>query len=364
MSYSPYHVVEEMAFEEPESPLHPRAHPPSSAPPPPPTPDDVSSPATTQQQQQQEFSNSSNTRRNLYKSYQHEDPLPPRAVAPPIIRHDDENESSSQSYWARAKGYWSGNVGLRPNVGLTNSYDSAVTCGQALHTTVEQLRYMLIGLCATTCIVIALTWWIRFLQLQWAKLVVSFYLAFLAFLLGMSEVAILVVGIMPPGSSAAFASISGSGGGGSSGRIDEEQEEEEPLTLRDNEEEAPLRYSQAPHRQKRLPLQDQFGFLYHPTGKFSLILFMATLCLAMGGTWEYILGSGYLLVVIAIAILGREPEFQRLYYPPHDMDDDEQSAVRPINERSASWSYYSSMSNRSATAASLLRQAVRTQVSV
>ena len=282
-----------------------------------------------------------------YKSYQHDDIFSSsRALPPPTIRQYEDNideESNNTNGWAR--GLWTGNSSLRPNVGLTNFYDTD-PCGQALHLTVRQLRYTACLLSATTILLVAWTWWIRFLFLQWTVMVVSLYLAFLALILGISEVAVLIQGGMPWALPA-------------------------PLMDDNNGGNLPELSASPPDLVARpvLLLHDQFGFLYHPTGKPLMLLLMSTMCFAMDAFWEFFLGAAFFGLTLTVVLLGREAEFRRLYYPPYHPADREEDASRQNVTSTRSWSYYSTsisslVQEQTAETASLLQSKLRPAVSV
>lgn len=224
-------------------------------------------------------------------SDEHDPLLPPssssyqrggRALEPPTI-HTEEYSRDGQSRWL-----WKGNPLLTPNVGLTNSYETSCA---AIHEFIQQLRLGLIMITSATLFILFWTWWRRLILFQWSLMVVSFYLGFLAMIVLVTEVTTLF-------------------------RLDH------PIVRR---------------------IHDQFGFLSHPVGKPFLLLLMSTLCITIGGLWEFLLSILYFFCVLALIVLGQEAEFRRNYYQSFDggAGGGDRTDLQPY--ATTAWSYFSSL---------------------
>lgn len=273
-----------MAFQ--DKSLDPKSTPPASAPPPPPPQDPL-----------------------LPPSYHRGS----RALEHPKIRSEASPATPG----------WLGNSSLLPNIGLTNSYDTSCV---AIHESIQQIRLGICMMCGLTFLIVFFFWWWRFFALQWANLVVSLYLGFLAALLGTGE----------------FIALMGLAVATSRNESGEESLPEEP---KENPWSEPLRH-----------IQNNFGFLFHPIGKPSFLLLMATLCWALGGIWEFLLGFCYFFIAIVLAVLSQQSEFRRNYFPPlPDLREEDDTATYMSGLRAATWSYFSTASSTPSERTSLLR---------
>ncbi|GAX13285.1 hypothetical protein FisN_17Hh225 [Fistulifera solaris] len=223
-----------------------------------------------------------------------------RSVATPTIRHDDDVPSS----------WWYGNARLRPNIGLTNSYEYSF-CG-AVHESIKQLRTAVVVLSLATIFLLLWTWLWHLIMLQWTRLILSVYLAFLAFLLGLSDALLL--------SSPLRSSVNTNNG-----------DDEHSFASGVTEGTAWTTYRGMETRQM---LKDYFGVLFHPVGRPALLFFMASLCWSLKGILEALLGFLYFLVAVALIYLSRESEFRKGYYPASFLEEDPHPRT-PIIQRTA-----------------------------
>ena len=213
-----------------------------------------------------------------------------------------------------------GNSSLLPNIGLTNSYDTSCI---AIHESIQQIRLGICMVSGLTFLVVFFFWGLRLFELQWGKLVVFFYLAFFAVLLGVAEF-IALMGLKTMASTNGASALA--------------EPKESPWS-------GPLRQ-----------VQNNFGFLFHPVGKPAFLILMATLCWALGGIWEFFLGFAYFLMAIVLTLFGQETEFRRNYYPELPDPTDNKAMDYMPGVRAATWSYFSSkVTGTPAETATLLR---------
>lgn len=226
-----------------------------------------------------------------------------RSIDTPTIRHENDVPRS----------WWYGNARLRPNVGLTNSYEYSI-CG-AIHESIQQLRMIVVVVSLATIFLLLWTWLWHLVTLQWTRLILSVYLAFLAFLLGLSDALLL--------SSPLRTSVDANG--------DDENSFASNVTNGTT-------WSTFRASETRQTLEENFGILFHPVGRPALLFFMATLCWSVNGIFETILGFIYFLVAVALIVLSQEPEFRRGYYPSNFLEDESQPRT-PIMDRRGQHSF-------------------------
>jgi hypothetical protein len=203
-----------------------------------------------------------------------------RQAALPTIQNFQDSDVPAD--WSYSYGF-RGDVSIRPNTGETNSYDYALF-GLALHELLEQLRLANMIAASLTIVMLASTWLLKVIMVQWTKAVLSGFLVCFALTLLLVEC---------------------------------------------------MNIWKVPSIDK--PLRDNFGLIYHPVGKAIYLLGTASFCWALGGIWETILGAVYCttggILWVAWIIY---PEFRR----PYETDDDA-DVIQYTGPRSASWSYYS-----------------------
>jgi len=161
-----------------------------------------------------------------------------RAANIPIIHHYDSQDEDPRLQHLSSCGF-RGDPSWRPNTGETNVYDTAVF-GLALHELLDYLRLANICCGLASILLLAAGFLFRLVLLRLDKLVLSSYLGFLAVTLLLSEL----------------------------------------LSL--------WRVESLDHQ-----LRDNFGLIYHPPGKVVFIYVLATLCWAIGGLGEVLLGWIY-----------------------------------------------------------------------
>jgi hypothetical protein len=202
-----------------------------------------------------------------------------------------------------------GDATLQPNTGLTNSYDYALF-GLALHELLDRLRLSIIVSCLVLSVVIFFTWWLRILHPISLSLLI---------LLGVMVLILLVVEL----SSILQAAGGNSASSGNSSNTDDASARGQ-LT-------------------KAFRFTEHVGLmvLYHPIGKTVYLVLCSTLCWAVGGAWEKLLG---LLFAANAAVLmycwSTYPEFRRTFDKPSDAASSSEDDFPQGEARSASWSYY------------------------
>mmetsp|Transcript_2712 Transcript_2712/g.7553 ORF Transcript_2712/g.7553 Transcript_2712/m.7553 type:complete len:497 (-) Transcript_2712:265-1755(-) len=141
-----------------------------------------------------------------------------------------------------------GDSTLRPNTGLTNSYDYSLW-GMAPHELLKFLQRMNM-LASAGCVVVAsLSWLGQLIFLQLEQVVLLAYLAFFSFVLGLIDLMALIT----------------------------------------------------PEQQRLIPtnmlgrIRDQLGFMFHPWGKALFVLLLTTMCWGIGGIFLSIAGTVYFI---------------------------------------------------------------------
>lgn len=228
-----------------------------------------------------------------------------RSIPAPTIQHENEVPRS----------WWYGNARLRPNIGLTNSYEYSF-CG-AVHESIQQLRTIVVVMSLATILLILWTWLWHFLTLQWTRLILSIYLAFLAFLLGLSDALLL--------SSPLRNSVDPNG----------DDEHSFASNVTDGTTWTTFRGMET-----RQMLEEHFGILFHPVGRPALLLFMGSLCWSVKGIFETLLGFIYFLVAVALIFLSRESEFRKGYYPAHFLEENAQPRTPVIIDRTGQHGFF------------------------
>jgi hypothetical protein len=177
-----------------------------------------------------------------------------------------------------------GNPNLRPNVGLTNSYENALF-GWTWLEMVAFLRRVNLFASFSAVVMVALTWIFALFRLQFLRLVLSLLLAGMAAALWITEVFAI-------------------------------------LKMRNMEE----------------SVQSRVGLLYHPVYKSVYLLVMAAICGVIEGWWSLVLGWMFALSgVLLLLTWYRYPEFQQAFA----RDLPQQSVAPSAPEGPTSWSYYS-----------------------
>jgi hypothetical protein len=209
----------------------------------------------------------------------------PSMERPSIRNYQDhllaENNVDLRSFFA------AGDASLRPNIGLTNSYDDALF-GMALHELLEHLRMANI-LCALASIVLMLVSWLVRLVTVWHvdQLVLSIYLAVLSLILLLTECMNL--------------------------------------------------YNV---QSMDTWLKNNFGLLRHPLGKAAFIFLLSSVCFGIGAIAEAVVGLVYLMSAILLVYTWIVyPEFRALFSDQVQVDYDDGASVDVAP--SAKWSFYS-----------------------
>ncbi|GKY92159.1 hypothetical protein MPSEU_000187200 [Mayamaea pseudoterrestris] len=232
-------------------------------------------PSSYQQQQAVESSSS-----NAFISPLHS---PSHSINRPHIRNYQEQlpNYDVRSFFAQ------GDASLRPNTGLTNSYDDALF-GMALHELLEHLRMANI-LCALASIVLLLISWLARLVIvtHFGQLILSIYLAVLSLMLLLTECMNL--------------------------------------------------YNV---QSMDVWLKENFGMLRHPLGKTAYIFLLSSLCFGIGAIAEGVVGLVYLAsATLLFYTWTTNPEFRALFAVDVRVDNDNGALAEvPV---SAKWSFYS-----------------------
>jgi len=225
-----------------------------------------------------------------------------------------------------------GDASLKPNTGLTNSYDYALF-GLALHELLDRIRLSIIIVSGLTVTSVALTWWTRiFRPIQLG----------LAIVIAAMALVLLVVEVSGIWKTAGTESASATG-----------SEENQSKLM------------------QFVAFTEKVGLLilYHPVGKTIYLMILAILCWASISWIEGVFGVGHFANALALLYCWLTyPEFRRTFDPP---DDSDKADTTDPAARTASWSYYSSTENslssmyKSASEkASLLGSALRPHESV
>jgi hypothetical protein len=184
-----------------------------------------------------------------------------------------------------------GDASLRPNVGRTNRYDTALF-GLALHELLEYIRLAnLLSSAACVSLFFVSSFW-KLMTGQIDRLVLSCYLGFLAALLLLVE----AVGIWNVSSVDHF-------------------------------------------------LKQNFGLLRHPLGRCIYIVLLSTMCFAIGGLWYWVVGVLYALTALVLLYAWiAYPELRRPFEVEEPGDGLARDSGIPGSGRSQSvtWSSYSS----------------------
>jgi len=262
---------------------NPMANPPASHPPPPPAPDGGGGDATGE--------GSTDADPLLPKSYQQGGGG--RAAAPPAIRNFHGNEGTGTSGVGAGADqgdvrdffFVRGDASLRPNTGETNSYDTAVF-GLALREILENIRLANIIAALVALVLLVVSWFMRLVTGQIARLVLSCYLAFLSAVL----MAVEMVGMWKFLAADAW-------------------------------------------------IRDNLGLVRHPVGKICYIYLLSTVCLGIGGIPEFVLGALYFVcATLLLFVWCAYPEFRRQF--ADSGDDDEGAAAAAAEQTRASWSEF------------------------
>lgn len=226
-----------------------------------------------------------------------------RAAAPPTIRHYDERDVGQQQQLQQSDDvrdffFVRGDATLTPNTGETNSYDTAIF-GLALHELLENVRLanMIAALVAVGLLITS--WFLRMLQGQVAKVVLSSYLAFLSVVLMLVE----VVGMWHFVAADQF-------------------------------------------------IKRNFGIVRHPLGKTIYIYLLSTICFGINCIPEFVLGSLYFICAsLLLYVWCSYPEFRRQFATEDEDDENETTDPRRMMQ-SVTWSSVTSSSffNRASAA--------------
>jgi hypothetical protein len=257
------------------------AHPPVAPPPILPTKEDTSA----------FYNNSNNTaaeeeKEDLLSSYQHARPHAPR-----IRNYNDPTDPQNYS----DLGYDSatlfrGDPNLRPNIGLTNSYDYALF-GWTWIEMISFLRRINLATSTLAVVNVAVTWILDLVRLQVVQLVVSLVMAALSLALWITEIFTV-------------------------------------LRIRNLDDE----------------VYDRVGLLYHPLIKSAYLVLLATLCWFLHGWWSGLLGMSYLVsALLLLSTWLTYPDFRQAFAREQEERARRASSsiVEPGPAAGTSWSYYS-----------------------
>jgi hypothetical protein len=207
-------------------------------------------------------------------SYQNSRP----AAIPIIHQYNQKNNQGAQNFFRL------GDANLEPNVGLTNSYDTAVF-GLALHEILENLRLANMIAAGVSIILLLVTWLFRLVKGELDRVVLSSYLGFLSLVLLMLEL----------------------------------------MSIYKIESVDSL-------------VKENFGFLQHPVGKSVFLYLLATLCWAIGGVLEFIVSILYVSsATILLFVWVNDPEFRRAMDEHRDADN-----VQTPARSAQTWTEYAS----------------------
>ena len=162
------------------------------------------------------------------------------------IHYEDEADAKQQR--KALLNSTKGDASLRPNTGLTNSYEFALW-GMAPHELLGFLSKLDIVASASCLMIASLSWIGKLVFLQLDKVVLLAYLAALSFCLGFIEVTAIVT----------------------------------------------------PEQQRLIPgnfygrIRDQLGFLFHPLGRAFFVILLTTMCWGIGGIFLGIAGLMYFI---------------------------------------------------------------------
>mmetsp|Transcript_15329 Transcript_15329/g.31159 ORF Transcript_15329/g.31159 Transcript_15329/m.31159 type:complete len:334 (+) Transcript_15329:231-1232(+) len=174
-------------------------------------------------------------------------PTPPswrQKKAPEFKENYGTSQQSSSSYHdtngdsGRGLNSFRGDATLRPNVGLTNSYEYALF-GWTLQELVVNLRYLNLGASTLTLFYVAFAWIGKVFTFQWGTAVILGYLSVLSFALFLVE----LMGFYRT-----------------------------QLSQRGITSNSTHTFVMEEH------IRDQLGLLYHPGGKAGYVFFLAVLC--------------------------------------------------------------------------------------
>jgi len=160
---------------------------------------------------------------------------------------------------------WFGNTTLNPNRGLTNSYDT--TC-IAFHEWIQQIRAAICGVGAFTLLLVFVTSPFRLFDI--GQLLLCLFVGALAAVMTVAEASVL------------FA----------------------------------LDNSPLPQL-----LRKRFGIIFTPVGKVCLLGLLSTLCFALKGFFETVLGLAYFALAAGVLVLNQHEEFRSLYYPEAEVSE-------------------------------------------
>lgn len=232
-----------------------------------------------------------------YGSYQQQEGVP---SSPSITNY---NQSAAYNVF--------GDVHLRPNTGEDNWIDEEIM-GLALHEILKTLQWSNIMACSAAIILEILFGIFRLFTPS--RLVLGFYLAFFASLLLRIEIAQII-------------------------RQHRRQLGEQATDEMENLMGAGGR--NAPNVQAPF-LRDNFGILFHPTGKAGILCLMATMCWGQNSNWvEFALGCAFALNALFTAyILCRYPGYRRQEDIPVPTLPPSPNSFNRSGARATSWSYY------------------------
>ena len=165
-----------------------------------------------------------------------------------------------------------GDTTIRPNVGLTNSYEYALF-GWTLQELIVNIRYWNLGASALTLLYVTFSWIGKVFTFQWATAVLLGYLSVLSF-------ALFVVDLM------GFYRTQ--------------------LSQRGITSNSTHTFVMEEH------VRDQLGLLYHPGGKAVYVFFLAVLCWSLKTLMLRLIGLAYCCSAFGyIYAFNTYPEFQR-----------------------------------------------------
>ncbi|CAB9518135.1 expressed unknown protein [Seminavis robusta] len=256
-----------------------------------------------------------------YPSYQEQDAVQPLrdtmqgtgSSYTPTISHYNQNAVYSSF----------GDANLRPNTGEANWVHGELL-GMALHEILKTLQWSNIISCSLVIILEVMVAIFRIFAL--AKFVMGCYLAFFASLLLRVEIAQIIKQHRQQ-QKLEHENQSANGGGSADGWI-----------LNTG-----LRHaSRIPDVQAPF-LRDNFGLLFHPSGKASILLLMSSMCVGQhNNIFELVLGGVFgLNAIIILYLLCQYPSYRRQEDIPVPVLPPSPNSQRGAQVRqSATWSYY------------------------
>lgn len=248
--------------------------------------------------------------------------------APTISHYNNSNHESTNSHSSVYSSF--GDVNVRPNTGEDNWYDGEIL-GLALHEIMKSLQWSNILSCAAVIVLEVLVAIFRIFAP--ARFVMGCYLAFFASLLLRVEVAqIIQQHRKQQQQQQPMDSNNGTAGNGASQRarwILDTASSGLASSTRLPEVHAPV-------------LRDNFGLLFHPSGKACMLFLMASMCVGQHhNLFELVLGSVFAMnALVTCYLLWQYPGYRRQEDIPVPMLPPSPGSTRGKIRPSATWSYY------------------------